>query len=193
MRYTEARLAAMSMEVLADIEKGTVDFGSNFDGSLQEPLVLPAAVPNLLVNGAGGIAVGMATNIPPHNLVEVCDALCYVIDRWDKLDNVGVDDLMRFVKGPDFPTGGIVFRYDDKIEGGDAIRTAYATGRGHVTVQAKAHIEDIARGKANIIVTELPYQVNKANLIERIAELVRDGKVEGITDVRDESDRSGCA
>ena len=191
MRYTEARLAPMSMELLADIEKQTVDLGANFDGSLKEPLVLPAAAPNLLVNGAGGIAVGMATNIPPHNLAEVCDAAGYVIDRWDKLDNVGVDDLMRFIKGPDFPTGGIVFRYDDKIEGGDAIRTAYATGRGHVTVQAKAHIEDIARGKANIIVTELPYQVNKANLIERIAELVRDGRVEGITDVRDESDRSG--
>ena len=191
MRYTEARLASMSMELLADIEKQTVDFGANFDGSLQEPLVLPASVPNLLVNGAGGIAVGMATNIPPHNLSEVCDALCYVIERWDKLDSVGVDDLMRFIQGPDFPTGGIVFRYDDKIEGGDAIRTAYATGRGHITVQAKAHIEDIARGKANIIVTELPYQVNKANLIERIAELVRDGRIEGITDVRDESDRSG--
>jgi len=191
MRYTEARLAPMSTELLADIEKQTVDLVPNFDGSLQEPLVLPAAVPNLLVNGASGIAVGMATNIPPHNLSEVCDALCYVIDRWDRLDHVGVDDLMKFIKGPDFPTGGIVFRYDDKVEGGDAIRTAYATGRGHVTVQAKAHIEDIARGKANIVVTELPYQVNKANLIERIAELVREGKVEGITDVRDESDRSG--
>ena len=191
MRYTEARLAPVSMEVLADIEKETVDFGPNFDGSLQQPLVLPAAVPNLLVNGAGGIAVGMATNIPPHNLSEICDALCYIIERWDKLDQVGVDDLMQFVKGPDFPTGGIVFRYDDKVEGGDAIRTAYATGRGHVTVQAKAHVEDIARGKANIIVTELPYQVNKSNLVERIAELVRDGRIEGVTDVRDESDRSG--
>jgi len=191
MRYTEARLAPMSMELLADIEKQTVDFGPNFDGSLQEPLVLPAAVPNLLVNGASGIAVGMATNIPPHNLSEVCDALCYVIEKWDKLDHVGVDELMKFIKGPDFPTGGIVFRYDDKIEGGDAIRTAYATGHGHVTVQAKAHVEDIARGKANIVVTELPYQVNKANLVERIAELVRDGRIEGITDVRDESDRSG--
>ncbi len=191
MRYTEARLAAMSMQVLADIEKETVNFGPNFDGSLKEPLVLPSAVPNLLVNGASGIAVGMATNIPPHNLSEVCDALCFMIERWDKLDHVGVDDLMKFIKGPDFPTGGIVFRYDDKVEGGDAIRTAYATGRGHVTVQAKAHVEDIARGKANIIVTELPYQVNKANLVERIAELVRDGKIEGITDVRDESDRSG--
>src|SRR5512139_2511095 len=191
MRYTEARLAAMSMEVLADIEKETVDLGPNFDGSLQEPLVLPSAVPNLLINGAGGIAVGMATNIPPHNLTEVCDALCYMIERWDKLEHVGVDDLMKFVKGPDFATGGIVFRYDDKVEGGDAIRLAYATGRGHVTVQAKAHVEDIARGKANIVVTELPYQVNKSNLVERIAELVRDGRIEGITDVRDESDRSG--
>jgi len=191
MRYTEARLAAMSTEILADIEKQTVNFAPNFDGSLEEPVVLPAATPNLLVNGASGIAVGMATNIPPHNLTEVCDALCHMIEHWDKLDNVGVDDLMKFIKGPDFPTGGIVFRYDDKVEGGDAIRLAYATGRGHVTVQAKAHVEDIARGKANIVVTELPYQVNKASLIERIAELVRDGKIEGITDVRDESDRSG--
>src|SRR5512136_291891 len=191
MRYTEARLARMSMEMLADIDKETVDFAPNFDGSLQEPSVLPAAAPNLLINGASGIAVGMATNIPPHNLSEVCDALCYMIERWDKLEHVGVDDLMKSVKGPDFPTGGIVFRYDDKVEGADAIRTAYATGRGHVTVQAKAHVEDIARGKANIIVTELPYQVNKANLVERIANLVRDGKIEGITDVRDESDRTG--
>ncbi len=191
MRYTEARLAAMSTEMLADIEKQTVNFVPNFDGSLQEPTVLPAAMPNLIVNGASGIAVGMATNIPPHNLSEVCDALCYMIERWDKLDHVGVDDLMKFIKGPDFPTGGIVFRYSDKVEGGDAIRLAYATGRGHVTVQAKAHVEEIARGKANIVVTELPYQVNKANLIERIAELARDGKIEGITDVRDESDRSG--
>ena len=191
MRYTEARLSPMAMELLADIEKQTVDFGPNFDGSLEQPLVLPAAAPNLLVNGASGIAVGMATNIPPHNLSEVCDALCYVIEKWDKLDHVGVDELMKFIKGPDFPTGGIVFRYDDKVEGGDAIRTAYATGRGHITVQAKAHVEDIARGKANLVVTELPYQVNKANLVERIAELVRDGRIEGITDVRDESDRSG--
>jgi DNA gyrase subunit A len=191
MRYTEARLAAMAGELLADIQKDTVDFGPNFDGSLQEPLVLPGAAPNLLVNGASGIAVGMATNIPPHNLGEVVDALGYVIDHWSKLDDVSVDDLMQFIKGPDFPTGGIVFRYDESVEGGDAIRLAYGTGRGHIMVQAKAHIEDIARGKANIIVTELPYQVNKASLIERIATLVRDGKIEGITDVRDESDRTG--
>ena len=118
MRYTEARLASMSTEMLADIEKQTVNFSPNFDGSLQEPTVLPAALPNLLVNGASGIAVGMATNIPPHNLSEVCDALCYMIERWDKLDHIGVDDLMKFIKGPDFPTGGIVFRYDDKVEGG---------------------------------------------------------------------------
>ena len=134
--------------LLGDIEKNTVDFWPNFDGSLKEPLVLPAAVPNLLVNGATGIAVGMATNIPPHNLGEVCDALCYLIERWDKIDRVSVDDLMKFVKGPDFPTGGIVFRYNETVEGGDAIRAAYATGRGRVTVQAKALIEDIARGKA---------------------------------------------
>ncbi len=191
MRYTEARLAAMSEELLQDIQRETVDFGPNFDGSLQEPLVLPAAMPNLLVNGASGIAVGMATNIPPHNLGEVADALAFLIDRWNKLDDVTIEDLMRFIKGPDFPTGGLVFRYDESVEGGDAIRLAYGTGRGHVSVQAKAHIEEIARGKANIIVTELPYQVNKANLVERIANLVRDGKIEGITDVRDESDRTG--
>lgn len=191
MRYTETRLASMAEELLADIQKDTVDFVPNFDGSLKEPAILPSAVPNLLINGASGIAVGMATNIPPHNLGEVADALVYLIDRWNKLDDVSSDDLMKFIKGPDFPTGGIVFRYDESVEGGDAIRLAYATGRGHVTVQAKAHIEEIARGKANIIVTELPYQVNKAGLIERIAMLVRDGKIEGITDVRDESDRTG--
>ncbi len=191
MRYTEARLAAMSEELLLDIHKDTVNFGPNFDGSLKEPLVLPAAVPGLLINGASGIAVGMATNVPPHNLDEVVDALVFMIDRWNKLDDVNIEDLLRFIKGPDFPTGGIVFRYDEGVEGGDAIRLAYATGRGHISVQAKAHIEEIARGKANIIVTELPYQVNKSNLIERIATLVRDGKIEGITDVRDESDRTG--
>src|SRR5512143_2638282 len=191
MRYTAARLAKMATDLLGDIEKDTVDFGSNFDGTLKEPLVLPAAVPNLLVNGATGIAVGMATNIPPHNLGEVCDAIAYLITRWDHVDRVSVDDLMKHVKGPDFPTGGVMFRYNESVEGGDALRAAYATGRGRVTIQAKAFIEEAERGKSRIIVTELPYQVNKSGLIERIADLVRDGKIEGITDLRDESDRSG--
>jgi DNA gyrase subunit A len=191
MRYTEARLAAMSTSLLADIEKDTVDFNGNFDGTLKEPAVLPSAVPNLLVNGASGIAVGMATNIPPHNLGEVCDAIAYLIGRWEKIDRVTTDDLMNFVKGPDFPTGGVMFRYNESVEGGDAIRAAYATGRGRVILQAKAFIEEAERGKSRIIVTELPYQVNKSSLIERIADLVRDGKIEGITDLRDESDRSG--
>ena len=191
MRYTEARLGSIATEILRDIEKQTVDFAYNFDGTLTEPSVLPSALPNLLVNGSTGIAVGMATNIPPHNLGEVCDALCYLIERWDKLDRVPVDELMRFIKGPDFPTGGVLFRYSDAVEGGDAIRAAYATGRGRVTVQAKAFIEEAERGKSRIIVTELPYAVNKAALIERIADLVRDGRIEGITDLRDESDRNG--
>ena len=191
MRYTEARLAPMSTNLLADIEKNTVDFTENFDGTLKEPAVLPSAVPTLLINGASGIAVGMATNVPPHNLGEVCDALAYVIDRWNKLDRVTVDELMEFVKGPDFPTGGVLFRYNESVEGGDAIRAAYATGRGRVMIQAKAFVEEAERGKSRIIVTELPYQVNKSSLIERIADLVRDGKIEGITDLRDESDRTG--
>ncbi|MGH2592247.1 MAG: DNA gyrase subunit A, partial [Anaerolineae bacterium] len=191
MRYTEARLTPMAAEMLRDIDKNTVGFAANFDATLAEPEVLPAALPNLLINGAAGIAVGMATNVPPHNLGEVCDALAHLIDKWDRLDRVAVDELMRFIKGPDFPTGGVLFRYSETVEGGDAIRFAYATGRGRVTVQAKAFIEEAERGKRRIIVTELPYQVNKAALIERIADLVRDGKIEGITDLRDESDRSG--
>src|SRR5512134_8483 len=190
-RYTEARLTEFAEEMLRDMEKETVDMRPNYDESREEPLVLPAAVPNLLVNGATGIAVGMATNIPPHNLAEVCDAIAYLITRWDKIDRVSVDDLMKFIKGPDFPTGGVMFRYNETVEGGDAIRAAYATGRGRVIVQAKAFIEEAERGKSRIIVTELPYQVNKSSLIERIADLVRDGKIEGITDLRDESDRSG--
>ncbi|MCS7059865.1 MAG: DNA topoisomerase (ATP-hydrolyzing) [Anaerolineae bacterium] len=203
MRYTEARLSRLAMEMLADIDKNTVDFQENFDGTLQEPTVLPAAVPNLIINGATGIAVGMATNIPPHNLAEICDATAFVIDRmlatkkrWAADDplpdvEVDVDELMKFVKGPDFPTGGIVFRYNDKIEGGDALRMMYATGRSKFIVQAKAHIEEGQRGKTHIIVTELPYEVNKSALIERIAELARDEKITGITDIRDESDRRG--
>ncbi len=191
MRYTEARLSRPSMDMLLDLEKDTVDFQDNFDGTLQEPTVLPAALPNLIVNGATGIAVGMATNIPPHNLSEVVDATVYLIDNWKRAEDVDVDELMKFVKGPDFPTGGIAFRYNDKVEGGDAIKAMYATGRSKIIVQAKAHIEEGQRGRTHIIVTELPYEVNKAALIERIAELARDEKIVGVTDIRDESDRRG--
>lgn len=188
MRYTEARLAPMALDLMADIEKDTVDFGPNFDDTLTEPSVLPAAVPNLLVNGASGIAVGMATSVPPHNLGEVVDALIYMLDRWTKLDDVTISELMRFVKGPDFPTGGIILRAADETEG---LAAAYGTGRGRITVQARAHVEDMGRGKSRIIVTELPYQTNKSALIERIADLARDGSLEGLADLRDESDRQG--
>src|SRR5512143_1664108 len=187
MRYTEARLTAAALDMLADIAKETVDFGENFDGTLREPTVLPSAIPNLLVNGATGIAVGMATNIPPHNLAEVVDALVFMLHKWDHLDDVNVDDLMEFVEGPDFPTGGIIIEQ----KGEEGIEAAYGKGRGRVTIQARAHVEEMERGKSRIIVTELPYQVNKSSLIERIAELVRDGHLEGITDLRDESDRQG--
>ncbi len=187
MRYTEARLAAPALDLLADIGKSTVDFTDNFDGTLTEPVVLPSAIPNLLVNGATGIAVGMATNIPPHNLSEIVDACVYMLEKWEKLDDVNVDDLMEFVEGPDFPTGGVIIEQ----KGEEGIEAAYGKGRGRVTIQAKAHLEEMERGKSRIIVTELPYQVNKSSLIERIAELVRDGSLEGITDLRDESDRQG--
>ncbi len=195
MRYTEARLAQIATEMLADIEMDTVDWTDNFDGTLKEPSVLPAALPNLLVNGSSGIAVGMSTNIPPHNLGEVCDALCYLIDNYDRHEDVTVEDLMRFIPGPDFPTGGVVYRYarqgNDALEREDVIAKAYASGRGSIVMQAKAHIEEMSRNRSRIVVTELPYQTNKTNLIERIAELVRDGRIEGITDLRDESDRTG--
>jgi DNA gyrase subunit A len=187
MRYTEARLAAPALDMLADIGKNTVDYSDNFDGTLAEPTVLPSAIPNLLVNGATGIAVGMATNIPPHNLGEITDACVYLLEKWEKLDDVNVEDLMEFVEGPDFPTGGIIIEQ----KGEEGIEAAYGKGRGRVTIQANAHIEEMERGKSRIIVTELPYQVNKSSLIERIAELVRDGQLEGITDLRDESDRQG--
>ncbi len=187
MRYTEARLTAPAMELLADIRKNTVDFSDNFDGSLQEPDVLPSALPNLLVNGATGIAVGMSTNIPPHNLGEVVDALVYMLQHWDRLDDVDIETLMRFIQGPDFPTGGLIVQ--DTHE--DDLATAYGTGRGRVTVQARCHIEEITRGRNRIIVTELPYMTNKSSLIERIAELAREGGLEGIADLRDESDRHG--
>ena len=187
MRYTEARLAAPALDLLADITKNTIDFTDNFDATLTEPTVLPSAIPNLMVNGATGIAVGMATNIPPHNLSEVVDACVYMLGKWEKLDDVNVEDLMEFVEGPDFPTGGVIIEQ----KGEEGIAAAYGKGRGRVTIQARAHFEEMERGKSRIIVTELPYQVNKSSLIERIAELVRDGRLEGITDLRDESDRQG--
>jgi DNA gyrase subunit A len=194
MRYTEARLHAITQELLADIDKETVDFVPNFDGTLTEPSVLPSALPNLLVNGASGIAVGMATNIPPHNLGEVCDALAYMLDHWNKVEDISTEELLQFIQGPDFPTGGAVYRYAEDKSGGervDALESAYAVGKGRFTVQAKAHLEEMTRGRNRILVTELPYQVNKAHLIERIAELARDGRIEGIADLRDESDRQG--
>jgi len=187
MRYTEARLAAPALDILADINKNTVDFVANFDDTLTEPSVLPAAIPNLLVNGATGIAVGMATSIPPHNLGEIVDACVYMLDRWEKLDDIDVEQLMEFVLGPDFPTGGVIIQE----KGDEGIESAYGSGRGRITVQAKAHVEEMERGKSRIIVTELPYTVNKSSLIERIAELARDGHFEGLSDLRDESDRRG--
>ncbi len=187
MRYTEARLAAPATHLLADIGKNTVNFVDNFDGSLQEPVVLPAAFPNLLVNGATGIAVGMSTSIPPHNLGEVVDASRYLLSNWEKLDDINVEDLMAFIHGPDFPTGGILI----PGTGDNDLKSAYGTGRGRVTIQARLHTEEMERGRSRIIVTELPYMVNKASLIERIAELTRDEKLTGISDLRDESDRHG--
>ncbi|MBN1146089.1 MAG: DNA gyrase subunit A [Anaerolineales bacterium] len=187
MRYTEARLAAPAVHLLVDIEKETVDFASNFDDTLKEPTVLPAAIPNLLVNGATGIAVGMATSVPPHNLGEVVDAIQHMLKNWEKLDDVGVEDLMQFVQGPDFPTGGIILQG----EGADSLTSAYSTGRGRVVVQARTHLEEMVRGRNRIIVTELPYMTNKSSLIERIADLAREEKIDGVVDLRDESDRQG--
>jgi DNA gyrase subunit A len=180
MRYTEAKMAPIAAELLADIDRDTVDFKDNYDGHSQEPTVLPARLPNLLLNGSAGIAVGMATNIPPHNLREVCDAITYLIDHLEAT----TEDLGHIIRGPDFPTGGI-------IQGREGIRNAYSTGRGRIIVRAKAHTEETERGKISIIVTELPYQVNKADLVKKISELARDKKIDGITDVRDESDRQG--
>lgn len=180
MRYTEMRMAKITVEMLRDIDKNTVDFMPNYDGSLQEPLVLPSRIPNLLVNGSYGIAVGMATNIPPHNLSEVVDGLSAMIDNPD----ITIDGLMKYIKGPDFPTAGI-------IQGVKGIEDTYRTGRGSITVRAKTEIEDMDRGKHRIVVTEIPYQVNKARLIESIADLQRQKVLDGITALRDESDRSG--
>ena len=186
MRYTEARLGAMAEEMLTDIDKNTVDFSDNFDGSLQEPVVLPARLPNLLLNGSAGIAVGMATNIPPHNLRELTQAICHLIDNFEHADDVSIDDLMTFVPGPDFPTGGI-------IVGQDSIKQMYTTGRGRLTVRGQAHIEEMRGGRYQIIITEIPFQVNKTGLIERIADLARDGRLDMISDLRDESDRRGMS
>lgn len=180
MRYTEARMASITQELMRDIQKETIDYGPNYDGRLEEPLVLPSRFPNLLVNGSAGIAVGMATNIPPHNLGEVINGLLALIDDPD----ITIDGLMKYIKGPDFPTAGAIL-------GRDGIKKAYRTGRGSIKMQAKTRIEEASNGKTRIVVEELPYQVNKAKLVEKIAELVRDKKVDGITDLRDESDRNG--
>ncbi|MBQ6912861.1 MAG: DNA gyrase subunit A, partial [Acidaminococcaceae bacterium] len=180
MRYTEVRMTKVAEAMLEDIEKDTVEFGPNYDESLKEPTVLPAKIPALLVNGSAGIAVGMATNIPPHNLREVVKGIDMLIDNPD----VSVDELMTAVKGPDFPTGATIL-------GREGIRQAYTTGRGIIKVRAKAEIEPMAKNKNRIVVTEIPYQVNKARLLENIAALVKDGVIEGITDLRDESDRRG--
>src|SRR3989338_7052460 len=189
MRYTECRLAAISGEMLLDIDKETVDFIPNFDGTIDEPTFLPAKLPNLLLMGSEGIAVGMATKIPPHNASEVIDALVFMIGKTKIVDktfsfNVTLDDLLEFVQGPDFPTAGAIY---DIAE----IKNAYATGRGKIVCRGKAEIEDIGQGKSAIIISELPYQVNKALLVAKIADLVKDKKLEGISDLRDESDRRG--
>lgn len=182
MRYTEVRMAKIAELMLQDIDKDTVDFVPNYDESLKEPSVLPSKFPELLVNGTSGIAVGMATNIPPHNMSEVIDGVLMLIDNPD----ASIEELMTVIKGPDFPTGGLIM-------GTNGIRDAYTTGRGSVKMRAKAHIETMSNGKPRIVVTELPYQVNKARLIEKIAELARDKQIEGITDLRDESDRKGMS
>jgi DNA gyrase subunit A len=206
MRYTECRLAAIAAEMLLDIEKETVDFTPNFDGTINEPLSLPAKLPNLLLMGSEGIAVGMATKIPPHNLTEVADAILALIDKTSiehpkgtaktKSEtpeafgkpvmhfDISVDDLMEYIQGPDFPTGGNIYDINE-------IKTAYATGRGKIVMRGKAEIEEIAQGKSAIIISELPYQVNKSQLVARIADLVKEKKLEGISDLRDESDRRG--
>jgi DNA gyrase subunit A len=180
MRYTESRLTRAAMSLLADIDLDTVDFQSNYDGNEKEPVVLPARFPNLLVNGAGGIAVGMATNIPPHNLGEVIDACVALIDN----PGLSIDDLIQIVPGPDFPTGGVIL-------GRQGIRAAYHLGRGSIVMRGKVEFEELRREREAIIVTEIPYQVNKAAMVEKIGELVREKKIEGIAELRDESDRDG--
>jgi DNA gyrase subunit A len=186
MRYTEARLERLAEELLVDIDQDTVNFTGNFDGSLEEPAVLPARLPNFLLNGSSGIAVGMATNVPPHNLQELAAALIYLIDRFDELDEVSVEDLLRLLPGPDFPTGGV-------IVGDEGIRQMYSTGRGRIVVRGLAHIEEMAGGRHRIVITEIPFQLNKSTLLERIAELAREGRLEDVADLRDESDRRGMS
>ncbi len=186
MRYTEARLSSMAEELLVDIEKETVDFVDNFDGTLQEPVSMPARLPNLLLNGASGIAVGMATNIPPHNLGELADAIRFMLDNYDHLDDVTIDNLMEFIPGPDFPTGGLII-------GASGIKQAFSTGRGRIVMRALAHIEEDQGSRHRIVITEIPYQVNKSSLIERIAALARGGRLSDISDLRDESDRRGMS
>jgi DNA gyrase subunit A len=189
MRYTEAKIDPVGFEMLTDIEKETVSFVDNFDGTLLEPEVLPASVPNMLVNGSTGIAVGMSTSIPPHNLNEVVEALVYMLQNWKNLEDITVDELMKYIQGPDYPTGGILFSKSDSTSEG--LAAAYGTGRGKIQIQASAHFEDMGRGRTRIIISELPFQTNKSNLIERIAEQARIGKIDGLTDLRDESDRQG--
>ncbi len=180
MRYTEIRMTSLAEHFLSDIEKETIDFQLNYDGTLKEPEVLPTTVPNLLINGSSGIAVGMATNIPPHNLTEVCDAIVRVIDN----PEISIDEIIKILPGPDFPTAGYIMGYKGTIE-------AYKTGRGIIKIRARAFIEKISKTKERIVISEIPYQVNKSKLLEKIAELVKEKKVEGITDIRDESDRDG--
>jgi DNA gyrase subunit A len=184
MRYTEARLAKIAEELLLDIDSDTVDFNDNYDGTQQEPAVLPARLPNMLLNGASGIAVGMATNIPPHNLRELAGAIVYLIERYDQIDDVTVDELIEFVKGPDFPTGA-------EILAGDELKEAYATGRGRVVMRAKSDIEEGKNGRFRLVFSEIPYQVSKIAVIERIVQLVKDDRLNQIADLRDESDREG--
>jgi len=186
MRYTEARLHKMAEELLADLEKNTVDFTDNFDGTLQEPTVLPSRAPNLLLNGSTGIAVGMATNIPPHNLKELAAAIIYMVDNYEAIDDIPIENLMKFIPGPDFPTGGVII-------GTEGIQAAYGSGKGRIVLRGLAHIEEMSRERYRIVITELPYQVNKATLIERIADLVRQEKIDSISDLRDESDRRGMS
>ncbi len=186
MRYTEARLARPAEELLLDIDADTVDFTDNFDGSLKEPLVLPARLPNLLLNGTSGIAVGMATNIPPHNLRELAAVLDYVIENYENLEDLPMDELLRRLPGPDFPTGGVII-------GDEGIRQAYSTGRGRLVLRGLAHIEEMGTTRHRIVITEIPYQLNKSSLIERIAELAREERIDGISDLRDESDRRGMS
>ncbi len=186
MRYTEARLERMAEEILSDIDRNTVDFMDNFDGSLQEPVVLPSRLPNLLLNGSSGIAVGMATNIPPHNLGELAAAITYLIDNYDQADDIPTENLLQFLPGPDFPTGGV-------IVGSEGILQAYSTGRGRIVLRGRAHIEEMGGNRYRIVITEIPYQLNKTSLIERIAELARSGKLDDVSDLRDESDRRGMS